>query len=419
MTKNYEYLENTEENNQVKLHNESQPNERLSNWVIYFAIITNAIAMMSMDIHLPVLHEIAKDLNTSYFASQLILIIFYTVGIFARVVLGPLSDAYGRRKVMLLTLDIQIIGQAMQAFAPTIEFLLLGRVIQALASGGMTILISAVISDLFVGRERTKMLSFNEFVQPLSFVVAPIIGSLIATNYGWRGGFVFLLVNLALARVVMTFAMVETNFSLKPPSFKGMLHDYRVIIRNRDFMSHSFIMAFIVSAYMLYTVVSAYIYIIKFNLSIQEFAVFQAIPLLCQACIAFSYTKLNIRLENMIKLGVMGMLVAGIGSLMVLFKLMPYNLYSVLLHTSIICVSLGLVFPACLKRALDKFPDSKGTASSTIVVNRGILSGIAMLVGGLLHEYEMTLFIGIFVASILTLVSWLYSRKNTLEQLIE
>ncbi|MCC2647036.1 MAG: transporter [Rickettsiaceae bacterium] len=417
MTKNHDYIETTEKVEELQLEKIEHSVERLPNWVIYYAIIANAVSMMSMDIHLPVLHNIAKDLNTSYFASQLILIIFYTVGIFARIILGPLSDAYGRRKIMLFALDIQIIGQAMQAFTPNIEILLLGRVIQALASGGLTILISAVISDLFVGRERTKMLSLNEFVQPLSFVIAPMIGGFIALQYGWRGGFIFLLINLVFARIVMSFFMVETNFTLKKPSFAGMLHDYKVIIRNKDFMSHSLIMAFIVSAYMLYTVGSAYIYIIKFKFTVAEFSLFQAIPLLCQAFIAFSYTKLNIRLDNMIKLGVIGMIVAGIGSILVLLKIIPYNPYTVLIHVMIICIALGLVFPACMKKALDKFPNSKGTASSTIVVTRGILSGIAMLVCGLLNEHDMVLFIGIFIAAALTLLSWLYSKKNHIEDL--
>ncbi|MDF2965421.1 MAG: transporter [Rickettsiaceae bacterium] len=421
MTKNYEYtekIEATEEIQEIKVENLVNPNEgRLANWVIYYAIITNAISMMSIDIHLPVLHVIARDLNTSYFNTQLILIIFYTVGILARIVLGPLSDAYGRRRVMLFALDIQIIGQAMQAFTPNIEMLLLGRVIQALASGGLTILISAVISDLFVGKERTRMLSLNEFVQPLSFVVAPIIGGIIANYYGWRGGFVFLLINLIVARVVMSFSMVETNFSLKKPSFAVMLHDYKVIMRNKDFMSHNLIMAFIVSAYMLYTVVSNYIYVHKFGFSITEFSIFQSLPLLCQAFIAFSYTKLNIKLDNMIKFGVIAMLLAGFESVLILFNIVPYTPHSLLLNIIVMCLALGLVFPACMKKALDKFPESKGTASSTIVVTRGILSGITMLISGLLREYDIVLFLGIAIAAILTLLSWLYSKKNHIEDL--
>ncbi len=417
MTENHEHVTKLKKTEVIESTKKLDTKVKLANWFIYYAIIANAIGMMSMDIHLPVLHQIARDLHTSYFASQLILILFYTVGIFARIILGPLSDAYGRRKVMLLALDIQIIGQAMQAFTPNIEILLLGRIIQALASGGLTILISAVISDLFKGKERTKMLSLNEFVQPLSFVAAPIVGGLIANSYGWRGGFVFLLINLIIARIVMFFFMKETNTSLKEPSIAGSLNDYRIILKNKDFMGHCFIMAFIVSAYMLYSVVSAYIYIIRFGYSINEFIIFQSIPLFFQAFIAFTYTKLNIRLENMIKLGVASMLISGIAALSVLFGLLPFTPITVLLHIIIICTALGLVFPACMKRALDKFPDSKGTASSMIVVTRGILSGFAMLISGYFHENDKVLFISIVITALLTLSAWLFSRKNMISKL--
>jgi len=54
---------------------------KIANWVVYFAVVTNTIGMMSTDIHLPVLDEIRRDLNTSYFAAQLILVVFYVVGI--------------------------------------------------------------------------------------------------------------------------------------------------------------------------------------------------------------------------------------------------------------------------------------------------------------------------------------------------
>ena len=65
-----------------------------------------------------------------------------------------------------LRLILQIVGQAIQVFAGNIEFLLLGRVVQALASGGLAILINAIILDLYSGENRAKMLSISELIQP-------------------------------------------------------------------------------------------------------------------------------------------------------------------------------------------------------------------------------------------------------------
>jgi len=385
---------------------------KIANWVVYFAVVTNTIGMMSTDIHLPVLDEIRRDLNTSYFAAQLILVVFYVVGIIARVTLGPLSDAYGRRKIFMLALDIQIVGQAMQAFAPNIEIMILGRVIQALASGGLTILISAIISDVYSGYQKTKMLSINEFIQPLGFVLAPIIGGILATYYGWRSGFIFLLINLVIARIVMMFALIETNFQLVSPSFATAFRDYRKIFSSKQFLCYSMIMGFSVVSYMSYVVVSSYIYMTLFGLSTKEFMIYQAIPLMCQALIAFSYTKFKIKLSRMLQTGVFIMSVVGILSIFIIRDIIEFSPNNILTCMVMICFALGMIFPVSMKSALDLFPHTKGTAASAIVVTRGILSGIGMLIAGYFHIYSKNILFSIFVVSaVCSLGFWIYLHQ--------
>jgi MFS family permease len=379
----------------------------MSKWVIYYIILANAIGMMSMDIHLPVLAEITKEFNTSFFIAQQILTIFYVVGIIARITLGPLSDAYGRRKILLLALDIQIIGQAMQVFASNIEFLLLGRVVQALASGGLSILISAIILDVYVGYDRTRMLSISELIQPVSLITAPLIGGYLATFWGWRAGFVFLLVNLMIARAILTFYLKETNSKLRKPSINNALYDYYRIISNSKFMSYNIMLSALVSAYMLYAVISSYIYMVKFKLSISEFMLYQTFPLLSQAFCVMSYNFFKVNLRRMVNYGIAMAFLLNLFCILVFFEFIPNSPKSVLISMIIACASLGVVFPAAMKFALDIFPSTKGTASSALVVSRGIFSGVAMLLAGYFHDYDMILFVGLIVSSGIAIVSWL------------
>jgi MFS family permease len=379
----------------------------MSKWVIYYIILANAIGMMSMDIHLPVLAEITKEFNTSFFIAQQILTIFYVVGIIARITLGPLSDAYGRRKILLLALDIQIIGQAMQVFASNIEFLLLGRVVQALASGGLSILISAIILDVYVGYDRTRMLSISELIQPVSLITAPLIGGYLATFWGWRAGFVFLLVNLVIARAILTFYLKETNVKLRKPSINNALYDYYRIISNSKFMSYNIMLSALVSAYMLYAVISSYIYMVKFKLSISEFMLYQTFPLLSQAFCVVSYNFFKVNLRRMVNYGIAMAFLVNLFCILVFFEFIPNSPESVLIAMIIACASLGVVFPAAMKFALDIFPSTKGTASSALVVSRGIFSGVAMLLAGYFHDYDMILFVGLIVSSGIAIVSWL------------
>ena len=381
-----------------------------SKWIIYYAIIANAIGMMSMDIYLPVLSEIAEELDTSFFASQLILIVFYVIGIIARITLGPLSDSFGRRKVMLLALDIHIIGQALQSFATNIEILLIGRVVQALASGVLTILISAIISDMYIGAKRTKMLSVNEFVQPLSFVIAPLIGGYLAMYYGWRAGFYFLLINLVLARIILGIFMRETNFKLRQASFGNMLRGYTDIVYCSRFMAYNMIMAFIVSAYMLYAVSSSHIYMVRFGMEIRDYMLYQSLPLIVQSCIAFGYDKMPFGLNRMVEIGVATICIAAFIASLVISGVIPFAPITVLCNVILICISLGFVFPACMKFALDIFPDTKGTAASTIVVSRGILCGITMSIIGYYVEYQYMFMWGWIIMAALTFIIWYLLR---------
>lgn len=375
--------------------------------IIYYMIIVNAIGMMSMDIHLPVLPMITKEFNTSFFVAQQILTLFYIVGIIARVTLGPLSDAYGRKKIMLLALDIQIIGQFMQIIAPNIEILLVGRVVQALASGGLSILISAIISDLYINNDRAKMLGINELIQSIGLIIAPIIGGYLANCCGWRGGFIFLFVNLIIARIVFIFSLFETNFKLRKPSFNNAMSDYIRIITHKKFMLYSLIMSFIVSAYMIYAVISSYIYIEKFGMTTKEFMIYQTIPLAFQALSIMFYNKTKLDLKLLLNYGIIVMIFAGILSFTVIIGLLPYSPKIVMINIILVCISLGIIFPACMKFALDIFPSIKGTASSTLVVSRGIFSGFTMIIITYFNDFDLALFVGILIASILTLISWL------------
>jgi len=388
-------------------------------WTIYFLILVNGIGMMSMDIHLPSLPEIVKDLNTTYFMSQFIIISFYIVGIIARFSLGPLSDSYGRKKILILAFDIQIIGLFLQSFAFDIYTLILGRVIQALASGGLIIILNSIIADLYEGDERSRMFSINEYVQPLSFVLAPVLGAFISSYYGWRGGFVFLLINLIIGRIILSKYMKETNFGKKVEviTFKSTVHGYLKLIKHPTFISYSLIMGFVVSAYMMYAVISSYIYLVHFKLTKSQFAILQTIPLLLQATVGIFCYSSKFKFDIMMGFGIFLVNIFGILSLFVLFKFIPFTPLILLIIVSLICISSACLFPICLKHSLEVFPDQKGLSSSAIVLSRSILIGLFMLITSYFHNQSSVLFALLSILAFSCVFIWCISfspEKNKL-----
>ena len=171
------------------------------------------------------------------------------------------------------------------------------------------------------------------------------------------------------------------------------------------------ILSSMVSSYMLYAVISSYIYIVHFKLSIYEFMIYQTLPLLSQASAVLSYNLFKqVDLKKMIRIGIYLAAIVNILSILVFFGIIPYTPEIVLVCMMITCFALGIIFPAAMQFALDIFSSIKGTASSTLVVSRGICSGIAMLVAGYFHEYEMILFVSLIITSILAIISWSFTR---------
>jgi len=206
---------------------------------ILLACLIISVGQLSMGLVFPSLPWIAKDFDISLDQAQL-LVSVYLLGFGpSQFIYGPVSDALGRKKVLLAGLLIAMLGLLMIIFlSHTFTGMVAGRFLQGLGTGCCAVLARASTRDRFNGPELPVALSYIAMAASITPLVAPVIGGFINAHFGWTMVFISLLGYVLLAWTVIVFRFQETITQTSSlPSPKKMLLQYRDLLTSRYFMS--------------------------------------------------------------------------------------------------------------------------------------------------------------------------------------
>jgi DHA1 family bicyclomycin/chloramphenicol resistance-like MFS transporter len=211
-------------------------------FVLLLGALTTLTAL-AIDMSLPALPTLGREFAASPDRVQLTLSLFiggYAVG---QLFIGPLSDRFGRRPIMLLGLVLYMIATAACTVSPGIGFLIVARLVMGFAGCVGPVLARAVVRDHFAGKTAAQMFSSLTAVFALAPLVAPILGGWLLVHFGWRAIFVFLLAfGLVLALAVAAF-FAE---SLKTPDVQALrpsrlLSNYGAFLGNRICLGYALV----------------------------------------------------------------------------------------------------------------------------------------------------------------------------------
>ncbi|MEW2530812.1 multidrug effflux MFS transporter [Streptomyces sp. NPDC047071] len=162
-----------------------------------------AMPPLSMDMYLPALPEVTDALHAPAATIQLTLTACLMGMALGQLVVGPMSDKWGRRRPLLTGLLVYVLATAICAFAPTAELLIAFRLLQGLAGAAAIVIARAVVRDLYDGVEMARFFSTLMLISGVAPVVAPLIGGQVLRLTDWRGIFVVLtVVGVALTLLV-------------------------------------------------------------------------------------------------------------------------------------------------------------------------------------------------------------------------
>jgi DHA1 family bicyclomycin/chloramphenicol resistance-like MFS transporter len=238
-----------------------------------------ALPAVSTDIYLPSLPDVARDLGTGTAAVQLTMTGMLIGGAVGQLVIGPMSDRFGRRKPVLIGIALHVLTSLLCAVAPAIIPLVALRVVQGFFNASASVVAMAVIRDRFVGPDASRLLSRLMLVIGVAPLFAPSIGGLIAGQVGWRGVFVALAVFGVGLWVVVWRRLPETLPAdrRRDGGLTTALAGYKVLLRDRHFLALAALPGLGVAGLMSYVVGSPFVLREGYGLSANQFALMFAV----------------------------------------------------------------------------------------------------------------------------------------------
>ncbi|MDB5815605.1 MAG: putative transporter [Rhodocyclales bacterium] len=337
----------------------------------------NTIGPFAVDTYLPAFPAIRDGLHATQLGLQQSLTAYMLPFSFMMLWHGAISDAFGRKRVIIVGEAVFVLASLLCAFAPNIEALWLGRILQGLSAGAGVIAGRAVIRDVFEGIAAQRLMSHVAMVFAIAPAVAPIIGGAIATTLGWRAVFLFLGM-VALALLLLTWRLLPETL---PPEKRQSLHPahlfaaYRSMFGSLPFVMLSLSMALFFSGFFIY-VMSAPVFLIQhLGLSAREFGwlfVPMVIGMICGSA-------LSAKLAGRLSPGSTVWLAYGIAATAMLINvILSYTvgdsvatrIPQIMLYT----FGMSIATPTLTLRALDMFPHRRGTAASC----QGAIQTLAM-----------------------------------------
>ena len=245
------------------------PQKYLPAWaIVLLIVILTTIPPFSTDMYLPALPEMVAYFGTTDAILNMTLYGFMFFQAVAMLALGPISDKYGRKPVLAISIIIYIISSFFAAAAPTIELFILARMIQGAASGGMMVISIALIKDCFEEKVRNTVLTLSVVLGVIGPVASPVLGAYLIEAVNWQSTLAFPGV-LTILCLIITLLFTESlpaeeKLSGSIPSvFKRMIG----ICRHKSFMAFLLSMGMFSLPFMAYLAVSSYIFVEGFGLA--------------------------------------------------------------------------------------------------------------------------------------------------------
>ncbi|MSU88150.1 Bcr/CflA family efflux MFS transporter [Rhodobacteraceae bacterium 2CG4] len=205
-------------------------------------VLIAGLGALNMNIFLPTLPAMAAFFQTDYALVQLAVSAYLGVTALLQLVVGPLSDRYGRRPVMLAGLAIFLVATVACILSTNIVTFLVFRMIQATVATGI-VLSRAVVRDMVSADKAASMIGYVTMGMSLVPMVGPVLGGILGETFGWQSTFIFtLLFGLGVSAIVY-LDMGETNRT-RSASFGEQFRSYPELVRSRRFWGYALIAAF-------------------------------------------------------------------------------------------------------------------------------------------------------------------------------
>ena len=344
-----------------------------------------ALGPLTIDMYLPSLPAITADLHSTAAAVQLTLTGTLAGLALGQLLVGPVSDAIGRRAPLLAGVAVHILASVLCVIAPNLALLGTLRVLQGLGAAAAAVVAMAIVRDLFVGLAAAKLFSRLMLVMGAAPILAPTLGGIVLSWTSWRGVFVLLAVFGIAIMAVTALALPETLPAERRRygGVFGTIRDYGRLFSDRTYIGLILVAGLAMAALFAYVSGSSFVFQEQYGMNEQQFGfTFGA-----GAVGLITATQLNVRLlrrwtPSQILAGSLGF-GALAGLTLLLFAATGFGgLAGVLVPLWLVLAAAGLALPNAPALALSRHGEAAGTAAALLgAVQFGVGALAAPLVG--------------------------------------
>ena len=349
--------------------------------------LLSTLMPFSVDLILPAFPRIGQEFDASNSAVQ-----FTFAGVtmgfaLGQLVAGPLADAIGRRRPMLIFTALHLTGSLLCYFAPTIDLFFWSRLLQGVGGAGAAVLMGAIVRDLYTGGPMLTMMARVSLISTLAPIVAPIIGSQLITFLPWRGIFAFLVAYAALVWLATYKFLIETlhRDNRRSTGLRIVLSRFKYVLGDRIYVGLLIFSVLQIVAIFGYLNTVSFLYQGTYGLSAAEFGLVFA----SNSVFLYFGTQVGARLGR--KFPAQWVLIAnaflfGIAGIGLIFTGLAHSpLWLVEPMVMILIFNFGSCIPLISALSLAQHPNEAGTAASLMgVLNFALtaaLSGFYPLLG--------------------------------------
>jgi len=374
----------------------------------------------SIDTYMPSFPAIGESLHITPMQLQQTLSVYLISFAVMMLFHGPVSDSFGRRPIILVSLLLFVLASIGCVFSFDINHLLFFRGLQGMSAGAGMVVGRAIIRDLFAGHEAQRLMSQVTMIFGISPAVAPIIGGWLHVWFGWHSVFVFLaLLGLLLFALCYRY-LPETlpEIGRQPFAAKPLLKNYRMVLGNPVFLLLAGTVSFNFAGFFLY-IASAPVFVIQhLQLGESQFA-WLFIPAVSGMIFgAFLSGRLagRVTAQATVKLAFMLLMAAAVLNLLYNLMFTPSLPWAVL-PVTLYGMGMSLAMPTISLLALDLYPLNRGLVSSMQGFAQTMLNAaVAGLVSPFLSFSVVALAAGMGTFLLLGWLAWMsYLRVKAQE----
>jgi MFS transporter, DHA1 family, multidrug resistance protein len=334
-----------------------------------FVAVLSAVFMLApfaIDMYLPALPTIAQDLNASIDqieATVAILLFGYALG---QLVLGPLSDRFGRVPILLLGLITFAVASALASIVQSVEQLYLCRLFQAFGGAG-SVVVFPMVRDRFDEQRSGQIVSYIMAATVVAPLIAPIIGAYILLAAGWEAIFLTL-----AAMGLATF--VAAKLTVKPQStpsarraafsIKSILAAYRIVLGNWTIMAHILAGGFAFAGLFAFVAGSPFVYITYFGVAPQTYGYLIGLNAAAMIGANLINAQLLPNVDTTLKTIIGAILLAIAAGPLIAINLAGANLPIIVAGIVAYVGALGFTATNAIVGALSQLPEENGTVSA-------------------------------------------------------